>query len=109
MKRLRLMLTSVAAMVGFAAPAYADDPPSVADADFIAQLDAAGLVQDDPAASIAIAEDMCSKLENGTPGTEIQRNLVSQYPGLSAHGAYKFIVIASAEYCPKFVTGTGQG
>jgi uncharacterized protein DUF732 len=104
MKRL-LMLTSVAAMVGLAAPAYADDPPSGADTDFIAQLNAAGLAEDDPTAAVAVAKDMCSKLDNGASGTEIQRDLVSRYPGLSAHGAYKFIVIASAEYCPKFVTG----
>jgi hypothetical protein len=108
MKRL-LMLTSVAAMIGLAAPAYADDPPSGADEDFISQLKDAGLAEQDPAAAIAVAKDMCSSLDTGTPGTEIKSNLVSRNPGLSEQGALKFIILASAEYCPKYVTGTGQG
>jgi hypothetical protein len=104
MKRL-LMLTGVAAMIGLAAPAYADDPPSVADADFISQIKDAGLAGQDPAAAIAVAKDMCSSLDAGTPGTEIKNNLVSRNPGLSEQGAIKFIILASAEYCPKYVTG----
>lgn len=106
MKRL-LMLTSVAAMIGMAAPAYADDPPSSADEDFISQLKDAGLAEQDPAAAIAIAKDMCSQVDAGTPGTEIKKNLVSRNPGLSEQGAIKFIILASAEYCPKYVTGQG--
>jgi Protein of unknown function (DUF732) len=52
------MLTSVAAMITMAAPAYAD-PQSDADADFLSQLRAAGLTYQDPAAAISAAKDVC--------------------------------------------------
>ena len=110
MKRL-LILTSAAAMIGMAAPAYADDPPSGGDADFVSQLKAAGLTVQDPAHAIKVAKDMCSLADSGTPDTEIESNLVSLNPGLSAHGADKFMTLAAAEYCPKYEAKylTGQG
>ena len=85
MRRL-LMLTSVAAMIGMAAPAYAD-PQSDADADFLSQLKAAGLTFQDPAAAISVAKDMCALVDNGTPDTEIESNLQSRNPGITQHGA----------------------
>ncbi|MFZ0902701.1 MAG: DUF732 domain-containing protein [Mycobacterium sp.] len=106
MRRL-LILTSVAAMIGLAAPAYAD-PPSDADADFISQLKAAGLTDQDPAAAIAVAKDVCSLVDKGTPDTEIESNLVSRNPGLTAHGAAEFMTLAAGEYCPKYLTGKGR-
>ena len=101
------MLTSVAAMIGMAAPAYAD-PPSSADQDFISQLKAAGLTDQDPAAAIAVAKDMCDLVNKGTPDTEIENNLVSRNPGLTAHGAAEFMTLAAASYCPKYLTGDGR-
>ena len=106
MRRL-LILTSAAAMIGMAAPAYAD-PQSDADADFISQLKAAGLTDKDPAAAIAVAKDMCSLVDKGTPDTEIESNLVSRNPGLTAHGAAEFMTLAAGEYCPKYLTGQGR-
>jgi hypothetical protein len=106
MKRV-LMLTTVAAMIGMAAPAYAD-PPSSADEDFISQLKAAGLTDQDPAAAIAVAKDMCSLVDKGTPDTEIESNLVARNPGLTAHGAAEFMTLAAGEYCPKYLTGQGR-
>jgi hypothetical protein len=101
------MLTSVAAMIGMAAPAYAD-PPSSADQDFISQLKAARLTDQDPAAAIAVAKDMCDLVNKGTPDTEIESNLVSRNPGLTAHGAAEFMTLAAGEYCPKYLTGQGR-
>jgi hypothetical protein len=106
MKRL-LMLTTAAAMIGMAAPAYAD-PPSSADADFIEQLKAAGLTFQDPAAAIAVAKDVCSLVDKGTPDTEIENNLVSRNPGITQHGAAEFMTLAAGEYCPKYITGQGR-
>jgi hypothetical protein len=105
-----LILTSAAAMIGMAAPAYAD-PPSGADADFISELKAAGLTHQDPANAIAAAKNMCSLVDNGTPDTEIESNLVSLNPGLTAHGADEFMALAAAAYCPKYLPKymTGQG
>jgi hypothetical protein len=110
MKHL-LILTSAAAMIGMAAPAYADDPPSGGDADFVSQLKAAGLSLQDPAKAIKVANDMCKLADNGTPDTEIESNLVSLNPGLTAHGADEFMTLAAAEYCPKYEAKymTGQG
>jgi hypothetical protein len=104
MKHL-LILTSVAAMIGMAAPAYADDPPSGHDADFIKQLKSAGLTEQDPAKAIAVAKDMCGLFDKGTPDTDIQSNLVSLNPGLTPHGAADFMTLAAGEYCPKYLTG----
>jgi Protein of unknown function (DUF732) len=101
------MLTSVAAMIGMAAPASAD-PPSDADADFISQLKDAGLTHQDPASAIAAAKDVCSLVDNGTPAPEIEKNLVSRNPALSERGAVVFITLAAAEYCPKYLTGESR-
>ena len=110
MRRL-LILTSAAAMIGMAAPAYADDPPSGADADFITQLKAAGLTHQDPAKAVTVAKDMCTLVDNGTPDTDIESNLVKLNPGLTAHGADEFMALAAGEYCPKYLPKymTGQG
>jgi len=101
-------------MIGMAAPAYADDPPSTpsgADADFIDGLKAAGLTEQDPSKAIAAAKDMCSLMDNGTPESVIQSNLVSRNPGLTAHGADEFMTLSAAAYCPKYLSKymTGKG
>lgn len=101
------MLTSVAAMIGMAAPAYAD-PQSDADADFLSQLKAAGLTYQDPAAAIAVAKDVCALVDKGTPDTEIVNNLQSRNPGFTERGAAVFTTLAAGEYCPKYLTGKGR-
>jgi Protein of unknown function (DUF732) len=106
MKRL-LMVTSVAAVIGTAAPASAD-PASSADADFLSQLKAAGLTFQDPAKAIAVAKDVCDLVDKGTPDTEIESNLQSRNPGITEHGAAEFITLAAGEYCPKYLTGQGR-
>jgi Protein of unknown function (DUF732) len=102
-----LILTSVAAMIGMAAPAYAD-PQSDADADFLSQLRAAGLTYHDPAAAIAAAKDVCELVDKGTPDTEIVNNLQLRNPGFRGNGAAEFTTIAAGEYCPKYLTGEGR-
>jgi Protein of unknown function (DUF732) len=103
MKRM-LMMTSAAAMIAMAAPAYAD-PPSDADADFISQLKAAGVTFHDPAAAIAAAKNMCKLVDTGTPYTELEKNLETRNPGLTAYGAAEFVTLAAGEYCPKYLKG----
>ena len=83
-------------------------PPSDADADFISQLKAPGLTDQDPAAAIAVAKDVCALVDKGTPDTEVESNLVSRNPGLTAHGAAEFMTLAAGEYCPKYLTGEGR-
>jgi hypothetical protein len=108
MKRL-LMMTSAAAMVAMAAPAYADPPSDAdADADFISQLKAAGVTFHDPAAAIAAAKNMCSLVDTGTSYTELEKNLVTRNPGLTAYGAAEFVTLAAGEDCPKYLKGEVQ-
>jgi hypothetical protein len=101
------MLTSVAAMVAMAAPAYAD-PASDNDADFLAQLRAAGLTYQDPAAAISAAKDVCDLVDKGTPDTDIVNNLQLRNPGFRGNGAAEFTTLAAGEYCPKYLTGQGR-
>jgi hypothetical protein len=101
------MLTSVAAMVAMAAPAYAD-PASDNDADFLAQLRAAGLTYQDPAAAISAAKDVCALVDKGTPDTDIVNNLQLRNPGFTGKGAAEFTALAAGEYCPKYLTGEGR-
>jgi uncharacterized protein DUF732 len=106
MKR-QLMLLSVAATIGVAAPAYSDPPPND-DADFLAQLTAAGLSYQDPAQAVAVAKAVCQLVDKGTPDTEIAKNLQLRNPSFSGNGAAKFITLAAGEYCPKYLTGEGR-
>jgi hypothetical protein len=108
MKKSLLILTSAAAMIGLAAPAYADNPPSGHDADFIKQLNAAGLTDQDPTKAIAVAKDMCGLFDKGTPEPQIQSSLVSLNPGLTQRGAADFMTLAAGEYCPKYLTGQNK-
>jgi hypothetical protein len=105
MKRL-LMLTSVAAMIGLAAPAYAD--PSGNDAEFLKHLKNAGLSYQDPDKAISVAKDVCDLADKGTPGTDIVDNLKKQNPDFTGDGAAKFTAIAASDYCPKYATSASQ-
>jgi Protein of unknown function (DUF732) len=107
MKRL-LMLVGVATMTIVAAPAYADPPPTPPtppnnDADFVQQLHAAGLTYEDPAKAVTVAKDVCDLADKGTSQSDIEKNLQSQNPSFSGKGVRKFVMLAAAEYCPKYL------
>ena len=107
MKRL-LMLMSVATMMVMAVPAYADPPtPPNNDADFVQQLHAAGLTYEDPAKAVTVAKDVCDLVDKGTPQSDIEKNLQSQNPSFSGKGVRKFVMLAAAEYCPKYSPSEG--
>ena len=103
MKRL-LMLVGFATMTIVAAPAYADPatPPNN-DADFVQQLHAAGLTYEDPAKAVTVAKDVCDLADKGTPQSDIEKNLQSQNPSFSGNGVRNFVMLAAAEYCPKYL------
>lgn len=105
MKRL-LMLTSVAAMIGMAAPAYAD--PSGNDAEFLKHLSNAGLTYQDPDKAITVAKSVCDLADKGTSGADIVDNLKKLNPGFSGDGAAKFTAIAASDYCPKYAVSASQ-
>ena len=97
MKRL-LMMMSVAAMIGTAAPVYAD-PPSDNDASFLKQMTDAGLTYKDPTQTVAVAKNVCDLANKGTSETEIEKKL-QDFNSFSGNGAKKFIVVAANSYCP---------
>ena len=102
------MLVGVATMTIVAAPAYADPPtPPNNDADFVQQLHAAGLTYQDPAKAVTVAKDVCDLVDKGTPETDIEQNLQSQNPSFSGTGVKKFVMLAAAEYCPKYLPSEG--
>ena len=98
MKRL-LMLLSIPAMIIVAPPAYADDPPNN-DGDFTKQLTDAGLTYEDPKKAVAAAKDVCELLDADQPKSEVEKNLQTRN-GFAGNDAKKFMILATAEYCPK--------
>jgi hypothetical protein len=105
MKRL-LLLTSVAAMIGMAAPVYAD--PSGNDADFLKHLSSAGLSYKDPDKAITVAKSVCDLADKGTSGTDIVTDLQKENPDFTGDGAAKFTAIAASDYCPKYAVSASQ-
>jgi Protein of unknown function (DUF732) len=105
MKRL-LMLTSVAAMIGMAAPAYAD--PSGNDADFLKHLSSAGLSYQDPDKAVSVAKSVCDLADKGTSGADIVDDLKKENPSFTGDGAAKFTAIAASDYCPKYAVSASQ-
>jgi hypothetical protein len=100
--------TAVAAVIGLAAPAHADDDGGNVDADFLAALRFAGITYQDPAAAISAGKTVCELEDTGSTEQEILGNL-QQRNGFSGNGAAKFTVIAVGAYCPKYITGDGRG
>ena len=82
-----LALLGISAVLGFAAPAYADPPP-VPDGDdggFLAALHTAGISYASPDAAVAAGRAVCSCLNNGESGLELVHDVKSHNPGLR-HG-----------------------
>jgi Protein of unknown function (DUF732) len=105
--KLLPVLTGFAAVIGLAAPAYADDDPNT-DADFLSALNFAGISYQDPAAAISAGKTICELEDNGSSEDEILGNL-QQRNAFTGNSAAKFTVIAVGAYCPKYITGEGRG
>ncbi|OBG49580.1 hypothetical protein A9X03_27485 [Mycobacterium sp. E1715] len=94
--KLVLTISSVAVMIGLAAPAYADDT----DGAFLASLDAAGFTYTDPGQAIQAAHYVCSAASGGTAIADIATAVQKGDSALSADKAAKFTAIAANAYCP---------
>ena len=104
--RLILLLASVAAAIGTAAPAYADIDSK--DQVFLVALNQAGLTYLNPARAIAAAKTVCNLVDQGMTGVEIVKDLQQLNPGFEDSGAAKFTAIAATAYCPKSLTSEDQ-
>jgi len=101
MKRL-LALLGAFAMIGFAAPAYADPPPEPdgEDGGFLAALNQAGISYANPGAAVAAGRAVCSCLNNGESGLELVHDVKMHNPGMDMEQASNFALVAAKFYCP---------
>ena len=102
MMRRLLAMVGVAAMIGFAAPAYADPPPTPEgdDAGFLAALRQVGINYTSPDAAIASGKAVCTCLNNGESGLELVHDVKAHNPGFDMESASNFAMIAAKFYCP---------
>ncbi len=100
MKRLPVLL-GVAAMIGLAAPAYADPPPVEGDdAGFLAALQQAGISYASPDAAVGAGKAVCHCLNNGESGLELVHDVKMHNPGFDMESASNFALISAKFYCP---------
>ncbi|ORA12280.1 hypothetical protein BST14_17295 [Mycobacterium arosiense ATCC BAA-1401 = DSM 45069] len=96
------MLAGAAALVGAAAPAYADPvETSGPDATFIAALNQAGITYQDPAAAVGVGKRACELMDQGSPQVDVIKSVSSSNPGFTVDGAAQFTMIAASAYCPQ--------
>jgi hypothetical protein len=91
-----LALLSLAAIIGTAAPAYAD----ASDDQFLAALTASGVTYQDPGKVIAAAKWVCQSLNQGTQMADVVRTVQAENAGLHQENAAKFTALAASAYCP---------
>lgn len=104
--RFLLVLVSIAAVIGLAAPAYADVNN---DQDFLKDLRDAGITYQNGDNAITIGKSVCELLDDGQSSAEIVTQLRNQNPAFQGASAAKFTYLASAHYCPKYITGEERG
>lgn len=105
MKRL-LALCGALAMIGCAAPAYADPPPEPDgdDGGFLAALHQAGFTFANPDAAVGAGRAVCSCLNNGESGLELVHDVKMHNPGMDMEMASNFALISAKFYCPHQLT-----
>lgn len=98
-----LATLGVCAMIGFAAPAYADPTPLPEgdDAGFLAALRQAGINYSNPQQAITSGKAVCACLTNGESGLELVHDVKTHNPGFDMENAANFAMIASKFYCPE--------
>ena len=97
-----LALLGIAAVIGFAAPAFAD-PDEVSggdDAGFLSALQRAGITYSNPAQAIGAGRAVCSFLEQGESGLSLVQEVKARNPGFDMDAASHFAVISARYYCP---------
>lgn len=102
--RLLFALISIAAMIGLAAPAYADS----ADDAFLTALQQAGITYPDPARAIGAGRWVCLQVNEGKNTVEVVNTIESLNSGLSPDYAAKFTAIAATAYCPRVLANSGN-
>jgi hypothetical protein len=100
--KLLLALLGVSAMIGLAAPAYADpDDLSGDDTGFLAALRQVGIDYSDPGHVITSGKAVCTCLNNGESGLELLHDVKTHNPGFDMENASNFAMISAKFYCPQ--------
>ncbi|MCV7089808.1 DUF732 domain-containing protein [Mycobacterium interjectum] len=101
--RLLLAILGVSAMIGLAAPAYADPPPPPEgdDAGFLAALQQVGINYGNPDAAITSGKAVCTCLNDGESGLELVHDVKTHNPGFDMESASNFAMISAKFYCPQ--------
>lgn len=100
--KLVLTISSVAAVIGLAVPAHADDTDDA----FLASLNSAGFTYNDPDQAIKAAHYVCSAAGGGTAMADIAKAMTSKAAALTEEKAEKFTAIAANAYCPDVISST---
>jgi Protein of unknown function (DUF732) len=105
--RLLVVLAGVAAAIGLAMPAQADpsgnDPGP--DANFISELNNAGITYQNGPDAIAIGRRACQLMDQGNAEADVIKSMTQQNAGFSIDDATKFTKIAEGAYCPQYLPG----
>src|SRR6201993_1643543 len=99
--RLFLGLASLAAIIGLAVPAHADPGQ---DASFLSQLSQAGITYNNGPAAVAAARTACKMMDAGQGQMDVIKQVMSLNPGFGLAGSTRFTAIASAVYCPDYLS-----
>ena len=97
-----LVAISVCAVIGFAAPVYADpDDATGDDAGFLSALQKVGIHYPSPAQAITAGRSVCGCLNGGESGLELVHDVKIRNAGFSMEEASDFAMIAAKYYCPQ--------
>jgi Protein of unknown function (DUF732) len=105
--RLLGILTSVAALVGMAAPVHADSGNG--DDAFLAALTRAGITYQSPDRAVAAGKAVCNLANVGRSERDILRDIRDLNPGFTLDSAAKFTQAAASVYCPDRLTTDTNG
>jgi Protein of unknown function (DUF732) len=92
-------LAGVAALIGLAAPAYADP----GDDAFLAALTKAGISYKNPDKAIKAGQKVCDLASSGTSQLDIVRDIRDLNPAFTMATAAKFAQAAASVYCPNLL------
>jgi hypothetical protein len=104
-KALLLTLTTLAAAIGVAVPARADDK----DVAFLTSLQAAGITYPDPSRAIAAGKWVCQAVGQGRQMVDVVKSIQAENSGLHGDNAARFTAIAANVYCPEALSGNTPG
>ncbi|HUE35290.1 MAG TPA: DUF732 domain-containing protein [Mycobacterium sp.] len=95
--RTLVVLATLAAATGLAAPAHADPDPDVS---FLAALDKAGITYHSGPEAVAAARQVCDWINQGQRRSDVIVTVSTSNPGFAMSNAEEFTTLAERAYCP---------